>query len=184
MGRVRKPNENDAGLFEVLHLEHTDVSALFEQIEAMLLDGSPSEARDLFTVLRDSLLAHAKAEEAVVYPRFMQIKAIAEKMQEAEAEHGAVEMLIERLDGRTPDDEQWLAELKVLQENVQHHVKEEEGEIFESAKEEIEAAESKRLAASFLQAKARRTGEPETEQARERKAGKKRGLLARLFGRA
>jgi len=184
MGRVRKPNENDAGIFEVLHLEHTDVSALFEQIEAMLLDDSPSEARDLFIVLRDNLLAHAKAEQAVVYPRFMQIKELADKMMEAEAEHGAVEMLIEQLDGRTPNGEQWLAQLKVLQENVQHHVKEEEGEIFETAKEHIDAAESKRLAASFLQAKARRTGEPETEQARARKAMKKRGLLSRLFSRA
>jgi len=162
-------------------VDHRDVEVLFDQIEAVC-DESPEQARDLFTVLADGLLAHARAEQSIVYARFARIPALAEKIREAEAEHEAVELLIGQLRGVEPDAERWLARVMVLRENVQHHVKEEETEVFPVAREQIGDAEAKRLAASFLTAKARRTGNPETVQARGRKPEKKRGLLARLFG--
>ena len=61
MGRAKNTNEVSASIFEILTLEHRDVAALFEQIEAMC-EVEPTEAKDLFIVLRDNLLAHAKSE--------------------------------------------------------------------------------------------------------------------------
>jgi hypothetical protein len=180
MGRVRTKNEPVASIFEVLMTEHRDVEALFDQIEAVCED-DPEAARDLFTVLEGSLLAHAKTEDAVAYGRFEQIRELEEKIREAREEHAVVERLLGELAVTPPDGEEWLAKLKVLQENVMHHVKEEEHEVFPVAKEHIEAAESKKMATTYLQRKARHTGEPETEQARAREEAKPRpGLLTRL----
>lgn len=182
MGRVRSKNEPVASIFEVLMTEHRDVEALFDQIEAVVSD-DPAAARDLFTVLEASLLAHAKTEAAVAYARFEDIRELEELMREARQEHAVVETLLGELSGMTPDDGEWLAKLSVLQENVKHHVEEEETEVFPKAQEKIDAAEAKRLATAYLQRKARRTGEPETELARERQEAKpKKGLLSRLLG--
>lgn len=181
MGRVKNKSEAPASIFEVLPLEHRDVSALFEQIEA-LCEASPSDAADLFTVLRGELLAHAHAEMAVVYPRLARIKELSATMREAEVEHEVVERLVDELAAMRPDGEQWLARLVVLKEMVMHHVEEEEHEIFDVAKEHLDSAEAERLCAEYLRRKARETGEPELEQARARKeAHPTKGLIARLI---
>src|SRR6188768_1693423 len=85
----RQKSEFEATIFEVLTMEHRDVTALFDQIEAVVSE-SPETARDLFTVLETSLLAHAMSEQEVVYPRFAEIAELEVMMREAEAEHEAV----------------------------------------------------------------------------------------------
>jgi hemerythrin superfamily protein len=177
MGRVKAKTELD--IFDVLTNEHRDVEALFDQIEARH-EESPEEARDLFTVLYESLLAHAHAEQSVVYQRLAKIGELTEKVAEAKAEHEAVEHMLEELRAGQLG-EAWLARLAVLQENVKHHVHEEEHEVFPTARERVKEDEARRLAASYLRAKARRTGEPETELAGAR-TPPKRGLWSRLTG--
>ncbi len=176
MGRVKAKFETS--VFDVLMVEHRDVEALFDQIEATHGE-SVEQARDLFLVLEESLLTHARAEQAVVYKRLVEIGELADQMNEATAEHEAVEMLLTELRNGNADSVMWLARLAVLQENVTHHIKEEEELIFPKAREHLDDAEQRRLAASYLQAKSRRSGLPETEQARGREAPKQ-GLIARL----
>jgi len=54
-------------------------------------------------------------------------------------EHAVVKQLLSELDELSKDDETWGAKLKVLQENVEHHVEEEEGEMFPSARKVLSA---------------------------------------------
>jgi hemerythrin superfamily protein len=178
MGRVKAKFESS--VFDVLMVEHRDVDVLFDQIQAVHAE-SAEEARDLFTVLADSLLAHARAEQSVLYARLSEIKELEPLMEEAKAEHEAVEMLINELQTPAMDSVMWLARLGVLQENVKHHVQEEEMTVFPKARDHLGDAEQKQLAASYLQAKSRRSGEPETELARGRVAPKK-SLKSRLAG--
>lgn len=199
MGRIRNADEQKVSIFEVLMTEHRDVEMLFEQIGVMC-EQDPSEASDLFTVLADNLLAHAHAEQEIVYSRFEQIEDLEMDMKEAETEHTVVESIVNELRNSRPDGEYWLAKLTVLKELVQHHVKEEEGEIFEKAKEDIDAEESAALCQAYLERKSEESGEPELEQAMMRKEGvvladeepietkprasrgKKPGMLSRLLG--
>ena len=179
MGRVRTKNEPVGDIFDVLMTEHRDVEALFDQIEAAAGD-DPDQVEDLFTVLEGNLLAHARTEDAVVYTRFAQIDALAEKIGEAREEHSTVESLLAELSGMRIG-EAWMNRLTALEEHVQHHVKEEESDIFPIAKDHIAADEAKQLAAAYLQRKARRTGEPELELANARQEARpKPGLLTRL----
>jgi hypothetical protein len=183
MGRVRTKNEPVASIFEVLTIEHRDVAALFDQIEAVVADDA-GQARDLFTVLEGSLLAHTKCEAAVVYARLEDIRELEDDVREARHEHGDIEQRLAELSGVTPDAEEWLEKLLALEETVLHHVREEEEDVFPTAMDHIDAAESRRLAAAYLQRKARVTGEPELEHARMRaslQAKSKRGMIARLI---
>ncbi len=176
MGRVKSRFEHN--VFDVLMIEHRDVEALFDQIDALQPEAVQA-AQDLFTVLHDSLLAHAKAEQQAVYPRFAKIRELADLVAEATAEHEAVEMLLEEVRALDPGSEAWQARLAVLRENVKHHVKEEEYEVFPTAREKLHDSEALELAADYLRAKSRITGEPEAEQARDR-TPPKRGIVARI----
>jgi len=150
--------KKDTGIFQRLKDEHREVNSLLDQIEA--LGGEDmQEAKDIFAVMQEKLLAHAKGEEMVVYPRFGQIESLHELVLEAKEEHQIVEDLLAKLNADELEDNEWMAALKVLKEQIQHHVKEEEGEIFPRAKDEIEARESEQLATVYLESKGEATEE-------------------------
>jgi hypothetical protein len=54
---------------------------------------------------------------------------------EAYEEHHVVDMVMAEIDGVAYDDEEWGAKFKVMKENLEHHIEEEEGEMFEQAKQ-------------------------------------------------
>jgi len=178
MGRVRHKGEPARSIFEVLMLEHRDVRSLFDQIQAVCAD-DPAAASDLFTVLQTSLLAHARAEEAVPYVRFAEIDGLVAEIGEARQDHALVETLLRELAARPPDGDEWLAELIALEEEVEQHVVEEEGVVFPAAMQEIDAAESRRLASRYLQRKARLTGEPARGPGGKRAPAQKGSFAAR-----
>ena len=180
MGRVRSKNEPVASIFEVLTTEHSDVAALFDQIEAVVADDA-AQARDLFTVLERSLLVHARCEAAVVYARFEDIRELEDDVREARLEHSAIERQLAELSGMTPDADEWLEKLVALEETVQDHVRDEEEDVFTAAMDHIDAAESRRLASTYLQRKARLTGEPEVRQTRMRMRVRSERGIARLI---
>ena len=89
--------KKDSGIFEVLKNEHREVSSLMEQIEGIDIEDI-DDAKDLFAVLQEKLLAHASAEEDAVYPRFGQYESLHELILEARQEHELVEQLLVKLD--------------------------------------------------------------------------------------
>jgi hemerythrin superfamily protein len=136
-------------LMQRIHDDHQKVSALFEE---MLATQGPAKRGELFRELRDFLTAHARAEEKVVYRRLEKSKeeAVRKFALEGGVEHGLVDELLEQL-GRMRDkgSEKWTAKLTVLQEVVNHHVREEEGEGFSSIRSECEGDELDRMADQF-----------------------------------
>jgi iron-sulfur cluster repair protein YtfE (RIC family) len=76
------------------------------------------------------LEVHAILEEEVLYPAARDCRVPARRVDEAEVEHAAVQLLIDRLQRMTPHDPQFAACFTVLSEYVQHHLRQEEGEIF------------------------------------------------------
>ncbi len=62
------------------------------------------------------------------------------------------------------DTEQWAAKLKVLKENVEHHVEEEEGEMFQKAREVLSEEQINQLGAQMEEEKKRQEGQ--TKKAR------------------
>jgi hemerythrin-like domain-containing protein len=88
-----------------------------------------SGAREsLYDTLRLHMLRHMYGEERVFYPVLE--GTIRDKILEAIEEHNVMKSLLQQMDDLPKDDERWTAKLKVMEENMKHHIREEEGGIF------------------------------------------------------
>lgn len=145
-------------IYSLLHKDHAKVKSIFQKLEETTARGV--KARELlFLTLKAELTAHAEAEEKFLYPELVDPKASRPITLEAIEEHRVVKMLLAELESDPKDTEQWAAKLKVLQENVEHHVKEEENELFPKAKKILTADKSADIARSVQDFKDTRTEE-------------------------
>ena len=110
---------------DLLKQQHREVEKLFKKIEK----AGPDEKEKLFDELADSLAVHAAIEEQHFYPATKDART-EELLQEAVEEHLSVKRIIADLLEMEPDDAQFDAKIKVLQEQVEHHVEEEEKQLF------------------------------------------------------
>ncbi|MFL5343914.1 MAG: hemerythrin domain-containing protein [Hyalangium sp.] len=120
---------------ELLKEQHEEVSKLFKKFER-LGDGSITERRELFIMIADRLSAHATIEEQYFYPSIKTDKS-EDLLLEAAEEHLAVKRLIADLLDLEPTDETFDAKMKVLMENVEHHVEEEEDKLFKMVRKTL-----------------------------------------------
>ena len=120
--------------FELLKQDHKKVSGIFENLEPTTERGVKTR-EELFALLKQELDIHARIEEEIFYPAIKEAKETRDITLEAYEEHNVVKQLLAELDELPKDDETWGAKLKVLKENVEHHVEEEEDEMFPSARE-------------------------------------------------
>jgi iron-sulfur cluster repair protein YtfE (RIC family) len=115
--------------FELLKQDHEKVSGIFEQIEETT-ERAVKGREELYGRLRMELDIHSEIEEEVFYPSIEELDETRALTLEAYEEHNVVKQLLDELDALPVDDETWTAKLKVLHENVDHHVEEEETELF------------------------------------------------------
>ena len=124
---------------QLLKQQHQEVKKLFTQYES----AEESEKQELFEQIADDFAAHGEIEEKIFYPAVF-VGPLQEKLREAVEEHLECKRLIADLLTMEPSDEQFDAKMKVLQELIDHHVEEEEGNLFilvrqNFAREELEA---------------------------------------------
>ncbi len=152
--------------FELLKNDHKKVSQLFEEIES----ASGQSKTQLFTQLKSELDVHAHIEETIFYPALENKEESRDITLEAYEEHKVVKDLLAELDAGSPGDE-WDTKLRVLKENVDHHVEEEEGELFGKAEDVLSDDQIERLGDEMEAEKARQLG----GSAPARTASKKKG---------
>jgi hemerythrin-like domain-containing protein len=110
---------------ELLKAQHEEVEDLFARIER----DEDDDKEELFQMLADNLAAHTTIEEKLFYPAAY-AASTSEMLREAVEEHLAIKRVIADLLEMTPDDENFDAKLKVLREQVEHHVDEEDRDLF------------------------------------------------------
>src|SRR5215212_1405680 len=130
--------------FQLLKEDHQKVSGIFQQLEPTT-ERAEKTRTELFTKLNEELSVHAHIEETIFYPAIKQEAETREIVLEGFEEHHVVKMLLKELEALPVDTEQWTAKLKVLQENVEHHVEEEEGEMFQKARQVLSEEQINRL---------------------------------------
>jgi hemerythrin-like domain-containing protein len=140
--------------FQLLKEDHKKVDGLFKQLEPTT-ERAEKTRTELFERLRQELDIHARIEEAVFYPAIKQAAETREIVLEGFEEHHVVKLLLKELEDVPVDTEQWTAKLKVLQENVEHHVEEEEGEMFQKARQVLSEDDIDRLGAEMEEEKKR-----------------------------
>lgn len=121
----------------MLTSDHKEVKALFQQYDKLArADGDAGEKHEIARKICAMLTVHATVEEEIFYPAARDALDDDEALiDEAEVEHATAKDLIAQLEDSSPDDDAlYDAKVKVLGEYIDHHVKEEEGEIFPKAK--------------------------------------------------
>ena len=113
---------------KMLEEQHMMVRAMF----AKLSDAEARERRALFDELVTALAMHTEMEEKVFYPAVKQRETEAILLESVE-DHLVVKRLLADLIEMSPSDDRWIAKLKVLRENVEHHAREEEKTILPRA---------------------------------------------------
>ena len=113
--------------------DHDKVKDAFRQFEKM--DRSDAATcRELVASVCADLRVHSMLEEEILYPAVREAIDDEDLMNEATVEHETADTLIEQLEGMEPDDPNYFATFTVLGEYVNHHVEEEEGEMFPQAR--------------------------------------------------
>jgi hypothetical protein len=138
--------------FQLLKEDHQKVSGIFQQLEPTT-ERAEKTRTELFAKLKEELDIHARIEESIFYPAIKQAAETREIVLEGFEEHHVVKMLLKELESMPVDTEEWAAKLKVLQENVEHHVEEEEGEMFQKARQVITEEEINELGARMEELK-------------------------------
>lgn len=118
---------NDA--LNLLINDHKQVKEMFEQFEG-LSDRSKATKKKLADQICQALTVHTQLEEKIFYPAAREAINDEDLMDEAQVEHASAKELIEQLQGMEADDDLYDAKVKVLSEQVEHHVREEEDEMF------------------------------------------------------
>ncbi len=121
-----------AHVLDPLREDHHKVKQLFEEFEAA---AEREEKQRIVEEALNALQQHSYVEEKVLYPAFLPALDEEQLLQEALEEHHVVHLLIAELKKMKPADARYDAKFTVLVENVRHHIKEEEGEMFPQVEE-------------------------------------------------
>ena len=131
--------------------DHQEVASFFRRLKAA--EGFSETSEQLFAQLREDLELHAHAEERVWYPTLQEAEGTQELVEEALDDHELVRDLLDELAASRMDDEAWNEKLEVLEEHVENHVEDEEGDIFDVARQLFSAAQAAELVQCWQTAK-------------------------------
>ena len=139
-------------ILNLLKEDHDEVKDLLEQM-CDTTERAAKKRQQLFEQMKTALTAHSHAEDATFYQPLLKDGDDPDVLLEAEVEHQVVERLLMDIEQTDAADEKWLAKVTVLSELVQHHVKEEESEIFKLARKTFDRKELDAMGERFEQAK-------------------------------
>ena len=138
--------------FTLLKADHEKVAGILENIEETT-ERAVKGRDELFAQLKQELDLHARIEEEVLYPALEEAEETRDITLEAYEEHRLVKQLLAELETEPKDTEEWPAKFSVLKENIEHHVEEEEGEMFSQARTALSEAEIEELGERLQEAK-------------------------------
>ena len=147
--------------FTLLKKDHKTVAGLMDKIEETT-ERAVKGREELFAQLKNELDIHARIEETILYPVLEKAEPTHDISLEAYEEHKVVKQLLSELESEPKNAEEWTAKFTVLKENVEHHVEEEEGEMFTKARKVLSEEELEELGRRLEEAK----GKPQAAGAR------------------
>ena len=119
--------------FTLLKADHKKVAGILEKLDSTTERGVKTRA-ELFNQLKTELEVHTRIEETIFYPALEKADETRDITLEAFEEHRLVKQLLGELDSMGKDQEEWTAKFTVLKESIEHHVEEEEGDMFPKAR--------------------------------------------------
>jgi hemerythrin superfamily protein len=124
----------DQDAIEMLMADHKKVKKLFGNFASHKDDGDDEDKSAIVKLICNELKIHTALEEEIFYPAVRKAIQDSDLMDEALVEHAGAKDLIAQLEDADPEDDLYDAKVTVLGEQIDHHVKEEEGDMFPKAK--------------------------------------------------
>ena len=134
---------------KLLKDDHQKMKKLLSELESTTEQGVKTR-EELFTKVKQELTVHEAIEEEIFYPALKEHPKAKEIVLEAYEEHGVVDMVMAEVEGLSFEDEKWGAKFKVMKENIEHHIEEEENEMFKQARDVFEAQELETLGQQMM----------------------------------
>ena len=132
---AKKSTRARADATTLLAKDHKDVKALFKRYEKLSkAEAEGSERQELAEQICQMLTVHAQIEEEIFYPAVREAEVDEDLLDEAEVEHASAKDLIAQIQSMSPEDDLYDAKVTVLGEYINHHVEEEEGQMFPKAR--------------------------------------------------
>jgi len=118
----------------LLQRDHDHVKHLLEELAATT-ERAEKTRTEGFRTLSDDLSVHEAIEEEIFYPALKEHAETRSIVLEAYEEHDVVDSILGELRGTDVSDETWAAKFTVMKENLEHHIEEEEGDMFKKARQ-------------------------------------------------
>jgi hemerythrin-like domain-containing protein len=129
---------------QLLKTDHDKVKKLLNEGDATT-ERAEKTRTELFATIKRELTVHEEIEETIFYPALRDHPKAKDIVLEAYEEHNVVDTIMSELEQTDVTDETWAAKFTVMKENLEHHIEEEEGEMFKQARQVFEAAELQEL---------------------------------------
>jgi iron-sulfur cluster repair protein YtfE (RIC family) len=126
-------------ILELLKKDHKVVKDILKEL-GETPSGAIKTKSGLFRKLKNELVLHEKIEETIFYPPLKKHKETKDLILEAYEEHHVVDLILQELEELEPKEESWMPKLTVLKENLEHHIHEEEKELFPKVKKILDQA--------------------------------------------
>ncbi len=138
---------------ELVKNEHDMFKKMLAELDETT-DRAVKTRQELFARLERELVSHEQMEEQVLYPALREARSKAEEIVlEGYEEHHVADLIVAEMGELEVDDERWGAKMSVLKESLEHHIEEEEGEMFEHARKAFDASELEALGEQMKQVK-------------------------------
>lgn len=116
---------------ELLMQDHKEASGMMDQLE--MADKGDRAAKDTFLQLKEALTLHTQMEEQIFYPALKNFEETRDMIPESFEEHQEVKDMLEEMSGINPGNDEFMDKLTELRDAIEHHVEEEENEMFPNA---------------------------------------------------
>lgn len=137
-------------ILDLIRKDHRQVETLFKEIENT---NNNQELYDRFNELYKEINLHAKVEEQTFYPAIRESGDHNQLVSEAQKEHDKAKELLEEIASLSPASIEFEQKIRQLKEAIQHHVQEEEKEVFPLVSECMNAEEREQLGREFTTSK-------------------------------
>ena len=117
---------------KLLKQDHDEVKSMLSDLESTT-ERAVKTRTDGLASLKAELEVHEAIEEEIFYPALKEHPKTKDLALEGYEEHHVVDMVMAEIEDVAPSDETWMAKFTVMKENLEHHIEEEEGEMFEQA---------------------------------------------------
>jgi predicted DNA-binding protein len=138
---------------DLLETDHRRLEGLLKKGED-LTDRAAKGRSELLDTITTELTAHELIEEKILYPALKPHAEAKEIVLEGYQEHHVADLIVKELHALSTTDERWGAKFKVLKENIEHHIEEEEDEMFKTARSVLGRARLEELGARMQAMKA------------------------------